>query len=124
MNTKVKRVFISFFIVIRYSTITGQYPREHESTPRFLIRYMLFICLVLVLSYNVSLRSEFHVAMSVTTSAYNRCLSLPPDVCRRAHVLITLFVFVCASGVQHILWCCIFVLLLHLVYPMSLTFIY
>ena len=51
-------------------------------------------------------------------------MSLPPVVCRRAHVLITLFVFVCACGVQHILQCCIFVLLLHLVYPMSLTFIY
>jgi len=33
--------------------------------------------------------------------------SLPPVVCRRAHVLFTLFVFVWYSGVQHIL-CCVF----------------
>ena len=35
--------------------------------------------------------------------------SLPPVVCSRAHVLFTLFVFVCAliaySGVQHIILC-------------------
>ena len=34
--------------------------------------------------------------------------SLPPVVCRRAHVLFTLCLFAC-SGVQHIL-CCVFVL--------------
>ena len=34
---------------------------------------------------------------------------LPPIVGRRAHVLFTLFVLVCYSGVQHIL-CCVFVL--------------
>jgi hypothetical protein len=34
---------------------------------------------------------------------------LPPVVCRRAHVLFTLFVFIAYSGVQHIL-CCVFVL--------------
>jgi hypothetical protein len=32
---------------------------------------------------------------------------IPPIVGRRAHVLFTLFVFVCYSGVQHIL-CCVF----------------
>ena len=51
-----------------------------------------------MLSYYVSLRSEFRVVMSGS--------SLPPGVCRRAHVLSTLFVY---SGVQHILWC-VFVL--------------
>jgi hypothetical protein len=35
--------------------------------------------------------------------------SLPPVVCRRAHVLLTLFVFFAHSGVQQIL-CCVFVL--------------
>ena len=40
--------------------------------------------------------------------------SSPPVVCRRAHVLFTLFVFV-YSGVQHILYC-VFVFLC-LVYP-------
>jgi len=35
--------------------------------------------------------------------------SIPPVVCMRVHVLITLFVFVCVhSGVQHML-CCVFV---------------
>ena len=33
--------------------------------------------------------------------------SLPPVVCRRAHILITLFVLVAHSGVQHI-FCCVF----------------
>ena len=33
--------------------------------------------------------------------------SLPPVVCRRAHALFTLYVFVAYSGVQHIL-CCVF----------------
>ena len=37
--------------------------------------------------------------------------SLPPVVCRRAHVLFTLFVFVLHSSVQHIL-CCVYVLFL------------
>ena len=35
--------------------------------------------------------------------------SFPPVVCRRVHVLFTLFVFVCAWWFQHIL-CCAFVL--------------
>jgi hypothetical protein len=45
-------------------------------------------------------------------------LSIPPVVCRRAHVLIPLFVFVC------VLWCPIYIVLcfcfvfLRLVYPM------
>jgi len=32
-------------------------------------------------------------------------LSLPPVVCRRVHVLFTLFVLVCVCGVKHILCC-------------------
>ena len=42
--------------------------------------------------------------------------SLPPVVCRMAHVLFTLSVFVYVIGAQHIL-CCVFVFLC-LVYPM------
>ena len=42
--------------------------------------------------------------------------SLPPVVCRMAHVLFTLSVFVYVIGAQHIL-CCVFVFL-RLVYPM------
>jgi hypothetical protein len=65
--------------------------------------------------------------------------SLPPIVCRRAHVLFTLFVFVCScalhilccvlvffvlclvyDGVQHILYCvfALFVFVLFLLYTM------
>jgi len=44
-----------------------------------------------------SLRSEFPVVMSVTISAKKTMFgsSLPIVVCRRVHVLFTLFVFVC-----------------------------
>jgi hypothetical protein len=35
--------------------------------------------------------------------------SLPPIICRRVHVLFTLFVLFAYSGVQHIL-CCAFIL--------------
>jgi hypothetical protein len=45
-----------------------------------------------------SLRSEFPVVMSVTISAKKKTMfgsSLPLVVCRRVHVLFTLFVFVC-----------------------------
>jgi hypothetical protein len=35
-------------------------------------------------------------------------LSLHPVVCRRVHVLFTLFVFIASSGVQHILCCVLF----------------
>jgi hypothetical protein len=45
---------------------------------------------------------DFHLKMMFGSS-------LPPVVCRRAHVLFMLFVFVCHSGVQHIL-CCVFVM--------------
>jgi hypothetical protein len=64
-----------------------------------------------VLSYYVSLRSEFRVVMSVFTSS---CLSYLCYLCLFAH-----------SGVQHIL-CCVFVLvffvlcLVYLMLPFSL----
>ena len=47
---------------------------------------------IFVLSYYVSLRSEFRVVMYVTIFGS----SLSPVVCRRAHVLFMLFVFGCA----------------------------
>jgi hypothetical protein len=49
------------------------------------------------LSYYVSSRSEFRVVMSFTISVKKTMFGsfLPPVVCRRAHVLFTLFVFVC-----------------------------
>ena len=60
--------------------------------------------LFFVLSYYVELRSEFSVVMYVTIS--HKAIfgsSLPPFVCRTAHVLFVLFVFVTYSGVQHVL---------------------
>ena len=52
--------------------------------------------------------SEFRDVMSVMISAWKWTFdsSLPPVVCRRAHVLFMLFMFA-YSGVQHIL-CCVF----------------
>jgi hypothetical protein len=49
----------------------------------------------------VFLRSEFRVVTSVTISTLKTmlCSYLPPVVCRRAHVVFTLFVFVC------VWWC-------------------
>ena len=53
-----------------------------------------------VLSYYVSLRSEFRVVMFATMFGIKTmfCSSLPPVVCRRAHVLFMLFVFVFTSS--------------------------
>jgi hypothetical protein len=59
-------------------------------------QYLKFFCFCFVLSYYVSLHSEFPVVMSAAAiSAYNRCSTRLPFVCRRVHVLFTLFVFVC-----------------------------
>jgi hypothetical protein len=63
----------------------------------------------IVLSYCVSLRSEFRYDFRIKTIQGS---SLPPVVCRRVHVLFTLFVFV---YVWHIVLCFVF---LRLVYPM------
>ena len=73
---------------------------------------LLFFLVFIVLSYCVSLRSEFHVVMSVMISALKRCsvrlylqlfMSYLRYLCLLAH-----------SGVQHLL-CCV---CLHLAYPM------
>ena len=64
--------------------------------------------------------------------------TLPPVVCRRAHVLFTVFVFVCVGGVQHtprcafvlfvlaLCLCCQLLWIVHFWFPLrfSLTFIY
>ena len=63
----------------------------------------------IVLSYCVSLRSEFRYDFRIKTIQGS---SLPPIVCRRVHVLFTLFVFV---YVWHIVLCFVF---LRPVYPM------
>jgi hypothetical protein len=72
------------------------------------------------MSYYVSIRSEFRVVKSVVISAYNTMFgsSLPPVVCRRAHVLFTLFVLAvvywCPAHIV-LYFCFVF---LRLVYPM------
>ena len=67
-----------------------------------------------VLSYYVSLRSEFHVVMFGS--------SLPPVFCRRTYVLFTLFVFVCVlKYVMSNPYCVVFLFFcffFRLVYPM------
>jgi hypothetical protein len=79
---------------------------------------VLLIFLVSMLSYYVTLRSEFRVVRSVTISAWKRRsvrLYLQLFVGGRMSYLLYLCLFA-YSGVQHIL-CCVFVFL-HLVYPM------
>ena len=71
----------------------------------------LFLCFVL--SYYVSLRSEFRVVMFVTISALKRSIFSsysPPVVCRRAHVVFTLFVFVCVYWSPTHIDCVVFLL--------------
>jgi len=60
-----------------------------------------FLCFPIMCRYvpSCDVRNDFRIKIMFGSS-------LPPDVCRRAHVLFTSFVY---SGVQHIL-CCVFVL--------------
>ena len=75
-------------------------------------QFLKFFCFCFVLSYYVSLHSEFPVVMSAAAiSAYNRCSARLPFVCRRAHVLFTLFVFVCVL-------CFVFAFFLRLMYSL------
>jgi hypothetical protein len=67
---------------------------------------VLLICFVL---YYLSLRSEFRDFCYDFRMKTMFGSSLPPVICRRAHVSFTLVVFVWYSGVIHIL-CCVFVL--------------
>ena len=60
----------------------------------------------------------FQMYISFSTHGQQLIMSLPPVVCRRAHVLFTLFVFVCAQWCPtHIASCFCFVFL-RLVCPM------
>ena len=56
-----------------------------------------FVCLCIVMSNILFLRSEFRIVMSTAISAQNTMFgsNLPPVVCRKAHVLSMLFVFLC-----------------------------
>ena len=96
-----------------------QFVASHQMTKvRNMISFLGFLVgpccssfYLFVLSYDVSLRSEFRVVMSVTISAYKRCsirLHLQVFVGRLMYYLRYLCLFAC-SGVQQIL-CCVFVL--------------
>jgi hypothetical protein len=61
------------------------------------IKIVLLIILVFVFSYYFSLRFGFHVVFSTYKTMFGS--SLPPVVCKRAHVLLTLFVYACGE------WC-------------------
>jgi hypothetical protein len=56
---------------------------------------LVHIFSLFMMSYYVSMHSEFRVVMSVMISPYKTMFgsSLSPVVCWRAHVLFTLFVF-------------------------------
>jgi len=65
--------------------------REHLIHLRFLVESVTHFFQFFVLSYYMSLRSEFRVVMSVTIPAFGS--SWPPIVCGRVNVMIALFVF-------------------------------
>jgi len=88
--------------------------RTPECTPDFLVGSVLLILLV----FWIVLLWVFTFWLPCCDVHYNFCIKtifgsyLPPVVCRRVHVLFTLFVgFFAYCGVQHIL-CCVFVLFL------------
>ena len=71
-------------------TLSEAVSANSSRAPAFPIGFLVWSVLLpfFMLSYYVSLRSEFHVMMSDTISAYKR-------VCVTIHVLFTLVVFVC-----------------------------
>ena len=90
---------VSFVIVIGYSS--------------YLMHLIYVVTITIVFLFSIVVHLAFCYAL------YSKH-TLPPVVCRRAHVLFTVFVFVCVGGVQHIPRCAfvLFVLALCLVYPM------
>jgi len=78
-----------------------------------LIFFVFCVVLLSVFTFRV-LCYDFHYDVRIKTMFGS---SLPPVICKRAHVLFTLFAY---SGVQNIL-CCIFVFFLRVVYPMLLV---
>ena len=78
---------------------------------------MLFICLIVffVLSYYVSLRSEFRIVMSVMISAYKRCsVHLCLQLFVGGHIFYLRYNF-CLFAYSGVVFCFVF---LRLVYPM------
>ena len=99
------------FLKLLYTTYDKrclkQWPCISVKGIHFFLYFKFFDC--------VSLRSEFRYDFNIETMSGS---SLPPVICRRAHVLFMLFVFVCSSRCPtHIVWCFCFVSL-HLVHPM------
>ena len=99
---------------VEFCGLTG----NRTCTPGFLVGPCWSYFQFFVLSYYVSLRSQFRVVKSVKTMFGS---SLHQVVCGRAHFLFTLFVFACAQWCTTDIVLCFFVLfvfILCFVYPM------
>jgi hypothetical protein len=72
----------------------------------------------------MSLRSEFRVVMAILCIKTMFGSSLPPVVCRRAHVLFRLFVFVCIQWCPTYIVLCFCFISLCLVYPICCQFLW
>ena len=102
------------------------YPsRSPEITPRIPDGSVLSIFLVFVLSYYVSLASEFHVVMSVTESAYNRCsvrlyLQLFVGGLMSYLCYVSFFAYLCCSTHIVLCFCFVFLRFLYSMFPVSL----
>jgi hypothetical protein len=70
----------------------------------FLVFCVVLLCVFMFWVMHCDVRYDFRIKTMFIDSS-----SLPPIICRRVHVLFTLFVLFAYSGVQHIL-CCAFVL--------------
>jgi len=94
--------------------------REHQSSPSGFWLIFLVFCVVILCVFTLwvpccDVRSDFRIKTMFGSF-------LPPVVCRMAHVLFTLFVFVCLKWCPtHIVLCFCFVFL-RLVYPMLPVF--
>ena len=90
-------ILLIFCVVLLY-VFTFSTLRQHMgSPPIFLVGSVFLIPLVFLLYYYMSLRSEeFYVCPVRLPHKTMFGSSLPPVICKRDHVLFTLFAFVCA----------------------------
>ena len=97
--------------------------REHSSSfGGVLVAHLFsFVCGVLLYVFTFWVPScDVHYDCCIKTKFGP---SLPPVVCRRAHILFTLFVFVAYSGVQHI-FSCVFALLVFVLCTLCCHFLW
>ena len=93
------QIYQSILCCVLYETGTDYPSRAPEFTPAFLVGSVFLCCPIMclyVLSFVLWCPLRFP----------HKTMSLLPVVCRRAHILFTLFSY---SGVQYIL-CCVFIL--------------